>query len=413
MLDTVEKLNLKNEELMGNYKGTKPLIKSLSKSFDEYSKIQQKADENPSKIKFSVLAAEKKETFESLLSDLVAVAREYEDGSREVRESYKKLIYEEEKRSERKRLEKDADKAVSFYIKANSELSAALAPYEKYIKKDEEVKKEVAPVEEKSEPVRVSGGYNQGFAAPQYAYNPYQPNVNVAPVSIDISPIVENAVKSAVAKLSVALEAKIDAFISGFDMSALKNVSPSAPATQAGGASDAIVNMASRVSEEESAVLNKLVSILEGLKIAAESLTALTDSCGELVEKQRVANDATRRVNDMQRALSRELQGVQASQKVISDDQMAVSKGQNLVLEHQKTVLERQNAISESQMAMNDTLKAISDNHKRLEKSIRQSQAQKEARIVNKAAKQPETEPIALELDAESGKDKLDELLAD
>ena len=412
MLDSVEKLNLKNEELMGNYKGTRPLIKSLSKAYEEYCKIQQKADENPSKIKFSVLAAEKKESFDLLLADLVAVAREYEEGSREVRESYKKLIYEEEKRSERKRLEKEADKAVSFYIKANSELSAALAPYEKYIKSEEPEEKEEKAEEEKSESIRVgASSFSQGYSAPQYAYNPYQPNVNIAPVSLDISPIVENAVKSAITKLSAALDAKIESFIAGFDLSALPKtvVSDSQPT---GGASDTIVNMASRVSEEESAVLNKLVSILEGLKIAAEALTTLTDSCGELVEKQRVANDATRRVNDMQRALSRELQGVQASQKVISDDQMAVSESQNVVLEHQKTVLERQNAINEGQMAINDTLRAVSDSHKKLEKTLR-SAAQKEAKIVSKTVKQPESEPIALELDTESGKDKLDELLVD
>jgi hypothetical protein len=294
--------------------------------------------------------------------------------------------------------------------------------------------------------MQLDAAYAQPYYMPPFYMPPYPyqapPQVNTAPVSIDISPIVENAVKSAMEKFTSVLSSRIDAYSATLPELSVNKSNDSVSL----GSAETIVEMAGKIADDEQFVLDKLLALLENIKGVTEQLSELAAACNELGEKQRTASESVRRVNDMQRTLSRELQGVQAKQKIINQDQMSVTEEQHVVYEHQKTALERQNIISEAQKSVSDAQLTVMENQKLLEKSVRDLLGTKDSGIGTKQKprskkeakpttdtkseapataeepqaasaapelKEPESEPIELELDKESGKDKLSELAAE
>ena len=203
------------------------------------------------------------------------------------------------------------------------------------------------------------------YLPPDYAYRPYQPQgVNIAPMSIDISPIVENAVSEAMEKFKAALGKRVD------------DAGDAIPKIQEGAGtvpiiSEKVASMEEAVAENEQYILEKLASLTENLKKMSDEMTELGAAYMQLANKQKDAVELQRRINDMQRTLSRELQGVQATQKVINQDQADVSAAQAELTEHQRANVENHKLICESQEGIVELEKTIIDTQSVIEESVR------------------------------------------
>ncbi len=199
----------------------------------------------------------------------------------------------------------------------------------------------------------------------EYAYRSYQPQgINIAPVSIDISSIVENAVSAAMEKFKAALDKRIDD----------SNLGEGVSNTQVGTVpviSEKVAVMEENVAENEQYIIEKLASLTENLQKMSDEMTELSAAYMQLANKQKDAVELQRRINDMQRALSRELQGVQATQKVINQDQADVSAAQAELTEHQRANAENQKLICESQEGIAELEQSVIEKQSTIEQSMR------------------------------------------
>lgn len=176
-------------------------------------------------------------------------------------------------------------------------------------------------------------------------YRPYPPSpyppVSVAPASIDITPIVEDAVKAAMEKFKAAFAKSAGEFMEG------ESATPSAPGVSADVCSAALV-MENEIAEGEREIVEKLRELIENIKAISNEMIELGAAYIELSNLQRDAVDSHKQVNDMQRSLSRELQGVKTHQKLINQEQAEVSRAQAALIEEQKANAENQKILVSS-----------------------------------------------------------------
>ena len=217
-----------------------------------------------------------------------------------------------------------------------------------------------------SEPKNYSP-YGMPHYMPFEPYRPYAPQgVHIAPASIDISPIVEDAVASAMEKFKQAFGKRAEAFIENMPKG------EAAESVQSSEVSGAVLLMEEEVSETEKAVVERLSGVIENLKALSAEMTELGAAYMQLANTQKDAVNAQRKVNDMQRSLSRELQGVQANQKVINQDQADVSAEQAAVIEQQKANAENQKLLEAAQVEITEMQKSLLEAQKALEASVRE-----------------------------------------
>ena len=209
-----------------------------------------------------------------------------------------------------------------------------------------------------------------GYYAPQQDAQP-----NIAPVSIDVSPMLEKA-----------LEATLEKFVSAFDKKiedALADRSINLPAAGGRGASmgaGEIANLEGLIFDDEAALIEKLTSMIENLKVLAAAMNELGTLCADIAVKQNTANEMQKQTNDMQRQTLREQKGVQVGQRVVSQDQEAITAEQNALQEQQKALLENQKALVEGQQAMGETQRLVAENQAAIDEALKAAvAAQKEA----------------------------------
>lgn len=201
---------------------------------------------------------------------------------------------------------------------------------------------------------------------PYGAYPPYysSQNVSIAPASIDISPVIEDAVNTAMKKFKVLLDRHSDE---------LAQAASSAIIT-----TDKIVKSESEIAEAEAAIASKLAELMAGLKKLTDELSVVAESCEKLIETEKDVAERQRYVNDMQRTLVREMQGVQANQKVILGEQSALIEEQatlaelqsanaenhKLILAAEEEVADIQKSLLEAQAAIGESVREVVDSHK-------------------------------------------------
>ncbi len=213
-------------------------------------------------------------------------------------------------------------------------------------------------------------GAQAPYGAPGYmpygVYNPYysSQNVSIAPASVDISPIIEDAVNVAIKKFKVLLDRHADE---------LSEAASSAIVT-----TDKIVKSESEIAEAEAAIASKLAELMSGLKKLTDDLVVVTESCEKLIEVEKDVAERQRRVNDMQRSLVREMQGVQANQKVILGEQSALTEAQaalaelqtanaenhKLILSAEGEVADMQKTLLKAQSALGESVREVVNSHK-------------------------------------------------
>ncbi len=186
---------------------------------------------------------------------------------------------------------------------------------------------------------------------------PTMTSVNVAPVTIDVTPIVERAISSAIEKLNEGLSRKLDAYINNLSIPAVE--APTAPVANANTQLDA--GVLENVIAEECGVVEKMKSLCESISALIVELGALSAECKTIADKQKELGELQKQINDIQRHNVREQQGVQVNQRLVSEEQIELIAAQTLVAESQKELAQRQNAVAQAQKAAQEAEGQIAD----------------------------------------------------
>ena len=235
-----------------------------------------------------------------------------------------------------------------------------------------------------------------------YSYPPQQPTPEVkeqtpsiAPVSIDVSPMLEKALEATMAKFVAAFDKRIERFVNEHPV----NIPATSAPAGASYASGEIATLEGAIVEDEQAIIDKLTAVMEQLKALSETVEALGARCQEIAAKQGAVNDMMKQTNDMQRQTSREQKGIQVSQRVINQDHAFVTQEQAALAEAQKGLLENQQALVEGQQAMVEAQKLVADNQAAIDEALKAAAAAQKDLI---AAQQAINAANAKALDAQN-----------
>lgn len=220
-------------------------------------------------------------------------------------------------------------------------------------------------------PAYAQPAYAPAYGYPHPAYQPapypgygYDTAPKVAPVSIDVSAIVEKAIAATMDKFSEALDKRIATYMENYEL----NLPVQSGKTYGAGE---IAAVEGTILEDEQFLLDKLTAMMENLKALTAQVAELSAAYAEISSKSADANELQKQTNEMQRRTLREQQGIQVSQRVISQDQIAVAQTQTALAEQQKAVQERQQAITEAQASMEETQRIVAENQATLEESMK------------------------------------------
>ncbi len=222
-----------------------------------------------------------------------------------------------------------------------------------------------------------------------YSYPPQQPapeakeqTPNIAPVSIDVSPMLEKALEATMQKFVAAFDKRIEKFVNEHPVNIPATTAPQGVSY----ASGEIANLEGTIVEDEQALLDKLAAVMESLKALSDTVEALGARCAEIAAKQNAANDMMKQTNDMQRQTSREQKGIQVTQRVINQDQATVVAEQNALADQQKGLLESQQALVEGQQAMVEAQRTLAENQASIDEALKGAiAAQKEVLAAQQA----------------------------
>ena len=209
---------------------------------------------------------------------------------------------------------------------------------------------------------------------PQQQAAPEEPKAaapTVAPVSIDVSPMLEKALEATMQKFVAAFDKRIEKFVIEHPV----NIPATGAVAGVSYASGEVAALEGAVLEDEQALLDRLNAITETLKALSETVEALGARCAEIAAKQASANDMMKQTNDMQRQTSREQKGIQVTQRVINQDQAAVITEQAALQDQQKGLLENQQALVEGQQAMVEAQRLVAENQAAIDEALKAAAA--------------------------------------
>ncbi|MBQ7362941.1 MAG: hypothetical protein IJW48_00660 [Clostridia bacterium] len=174
-------------------------------------------------------------------------------------------------------------------------------------------------------------------------------SVTVAPVTIDVTPIVERAIDSFIERLDVGLSRRIDEYTKGLSLPDVteKVIVEAVPVTRPGALErGAVAELSSELLSEEEHIISKLQGMCTSISSMLEELTALSSTYHDISLKCRELAELQRTVNDMQRHTAREQKGVQVNQKLVADEQAEIIAAETLVVESQRELAEHQSAVA-------------------------------------------------------------------
>ncbi len=176
-------------------------------------------------------------------------------------------------------------------------------------------------------------------------------SVTVAPVTIDITPIVERAIDSFIERLDIGLARRLEEYTGALELPRVSentvNIVP-VPATTApdGGA---VTELGAELLEEEEHIAEKLRTMCSSISTLLDELTSLSSAYHDISLKCRELAEIQRTLNDMQRHTAREMKGVQVNQKLVADEQAELIAAETLVVESQRELIERERAVADMQ----------------------------------------------------------------
>ncbi len=146
-------------------------------------------------------------------------------------------------------------------------------------------------------------------------------SVNIAPITLDVSKIVERAISAAMEKLRIGMEKKIEEYIATLVIP----TPPTAPTPDNSGATlGAGADALNTVAEYEEQIAKKIADICTTLKGIVDGLVGISATASELGEKQQQLAALQKQINEMQRQAVRDQQGVSVNQRLISEELSSV-----------------------------------------------------------------------------------------
>ena len=349
------KIGAERASVKDKYSSLKASAKKLSQAYDAMLDAEERKDAK-NNTKSHVRFAVRENEYTAALKEYKSVISLYDSLVEDVVALYEELIaIEKPKAIKKARAEAEKFERQCALMR---EKAIGVASAVKDATVVAEPKKATAPLADAVE----KAALREPTAEP---VKPYAQGVSIAPMSIDISSIVEEAVAAAMNKFKAAFEKRADSYIAKMPTISGNTAVVSAP-------SDAVVGIEEKVLEDEKVLVGKLTSLTESLKALSDEITELGAAYMQLANKQQDAMELQRKINDMQRAVSREIQGVQANQKVINQDQAALSAEQAVVLEGAKANLENQKLLSESQSSVAEMQRTVIETQSALEESMRE-----------------------------------------
>lgn len=207
----------------------------------------------------------------------------------------------------------------------------------------------------------------QYYRAPEPPYYPAHQQVSLAPMSIDISEIVQDAVAAAMEKFKRAFEKRADSYIASIEPIPCKEKQEIAENAEN--------------SQIEGEVTEELSNIVKRVRDISTDMASLSSQYEALASSKEEAFSAMQKVNDIQRTTARELQGALAKQKVMSQDQAALSTEQAALAEQLKANLENHKLLLDVAAEISDMQKTISDAQEALKISMQELLASQKALI--------------------------------
>ena len=260
----------------------------------------------------------------------------------------------------------------------------------------------------------------------------YRQNVTISPVSVDLSPLIEEAVRETMAKFVSTIEERVDAYIASFSkgVEAIENTdapadepiineTPVAESTETAAsecvaeateaateaveteadlqpvaqieeaATEPTVPAVSELEEivcEERRALDKLTELLEQIKNIVKDAEALSTACAEISAKQKEAMDVEKAIVDSHRTAIREMQGVQVKQKLLSGDQTAIIEEQEAQAARQAQIAEMNKALAQKLSDSAEALDGIVKLGESTEAAIKQTAGSQKA-LASQSAK--------------------------
>ena len=296
---------------------------------------------------------------------------------------------------------KKADKVMDGFEKYSGQVSARMIEIQSFAESDEYLETNVEDIEPMPVPeIPVSAPAAApttapeqpaaqpaapAYGAPGYQYPPYIPVMpmpgyypqqnaepNIAPVSIDVSPIIEKALEATMDKFVAALDKKIDERLDGRQI----NLPAGSGATYGSGE---IASLEGLILNDEQAIIDKLTDMIENLKTLSAAMNELGTLCADIAVKQSTANEMQKQTNDMQRQTLREQKGIQVGQRVVGQDQAAITVEQASLQEQQKATLETQKTLVDGQKALEETARLVAENQAAIDAAMKSAvAAQKE-----------------------------------
>ena len=208
-------------------------------------------------------------------------------------------------------------------------------------------------------------------------------SVNVAPVTIDISPMVERAISAAMDKLNAGFERKIAEFFAEMKLPSAPAPAPVSNSEPVSDAKDvetlkAVHNsisvnneLAEYVLEEEKHIFDKLKSLCSSIQTLLDEIANVSGEYLTVATKQKEVAEMQKQVNDMQRYTMKEQQGVQVNQRIVGKDQTELVAKQTLLLEQQQALGEQQKSVADAQRSMADTQKAVTDTQSTIDSAMK------------------------------------------
>lgn len=170
-------------------------------------------------------------------------------------------------------------------------------------------------------------------------------SVDIAPMTIDVTAIVESAINSAIERLNDGLTKRIDEYVASLQLPSFTQ-EPEQGATEGGEVSE------SGAAEQIRTSCNNAAELIA-------ELNSLVDGFKEIAEKQKALAELQKQINDVQRQTAREQEGVKVNQKLISNEQAAVTSEQSSILLEQKRISEEQKTVVEAQNAVADSFEEV------------------------------------------------------
>ena len=219
-------------------------------------------------------------------------------------------------------------------------------------------------------------------------------SVNVAPVSIDVTPMIEKAISSAMEKLNDTMSKKIEAYVASLKLPEQTAAPVAAPAAQpvSGESVDKAGEIADTVAqliEAEEHIIEKLKTMCTSVAEMLERLSTISEGYHNIAIKEKQLAELGKQINDMQRRTARDQQGVQVNQKLVTDEQLGIVAAQKLVIENQKELATLQKDISGIEAEILAGQKEILPDVKKILREQKQAMKRAENKEEESAASSP------------------------